>query len=272
MKKIKYIIPLLIFLCVCGMLVASLQMGGTLFGGFQTVGGFGNQGVPPGGGTLDNISQVYPDNPFHGWPVQYQECNWGVISAYYGTPNYFPGFSHYGIDLSNYWSGSDPALNTAIHGVPVIATGNARVAQAVYSSPAQWNYGMGNFVQLTGFEQTCEADVNLDLNQDSLIDDHCAAVCEEEVELDLNDDGTIGGWCGEELEGWKATYMHLLDVMVGVGQVVQAGDVIGHVNNTGNSTGDHLHYQINGPDGAVDPAPTFGCSGYDWQAGVDQGQ
>jgi len=38
MKKIKYLIPLVIFLSVCGMPIASLQMGGTLFGGFQTVG------------------------------------------------------------------------------------------------------------------------------------------------------------------------------------------------------------------------------------------
>jgi murein DD-endopeptidase MepM/ murein hydrolase activator NlpD len=272
MKKIKYILPIFMILCICGLLIASLQMSGTLFGGFQTVGGFGNQGVPPGGGTCANVSQVYSDNPFHGWPAEYQSCNWGVISAYYCTPNYFPGFTHYGIDLTNYWDNSgNAALNSAIHGAAVIATANARVAQAVYSSPAQWNYGMGNFVQLIGLEQTCEEDVQLDINHDNTIGGYCAAVCEEEVNLDLNDDGTIGGYCGEE-SAWKATYMHLLDVTVAADQIVQAGDVIGHVNNSGNSTGDHLHYQINGPEGAVDPAATFGCPGYDWQSGVDTGQ
>jgi hypothetical protein len=130
---------------------------------------------------------------------------------------------------------------------------------------------MGNFVQLIGLEQSCEEDIASDLNGDHLIGGYCAAVCEEEINLDLNDDGSIGGYCGEE-SAWKATYMHLLDITVGVGQRVHAGDVIGHINNTGNSTGDHLHYQINGADGAVDPAPTFDCPGYDWQAGVDQGQ
>jgi len=270
MKKIKYLMPVFLFVCVCGMLIASLQMSGSMFGGFQTVGGFGNQGVPPGGGTCANISQVYADNPFRGWPVQYQDCNWGVISAYYCTPHYFPGFTHYGIDLTNFWDSSG-VNSTAIHGAPVIATANALVAQAVYSAPAQWNYGMGNFVQLLGLEQTCEEEVNLDINHDRLIGGYCAAVCEEELNLDLNHDGTIGGYCGEESE-WKATYMHLLDVTVAAGQTVQAGEVIGHVNNTGNSTGDHLHYQINGPEGAVDPAATFGCPGYDWQSGVNNGQ
>jgi murein DD-endopeptidase MepM/ murein hydrolase activator NlpD len=272
MKKIKYILPIFLLVCVCGLLIASLQMNGTALGGFQTVAGFGNQGLPPGGGSCANISQVYPDNPFHGWPAQYQSCNWGVISAYYCTPNYFPGFTHYGIDLSNYWDTSgNAALNVVIHGAPVIATANARVAQAVYSSPAQWNYGMGNFVQLAGSAQTCEADSGVDINQDGQIGGYCAAVCEEQLNLDLNGDGAIGNYCGAE-SAWKATYMHLLDVTVAVDQLVRAGDVIGHINNTGNSTGDHLHYQINGPDGPVDPAATFGCPGYDWQAGVEIGQ
>ena len=270
MKKIKYILPILVILCICGMLIASLQMSGVLFGGNQSVGGFGNQGIPPGGGTLDNISQVYADNPFQGWPAQYQACNWGVITAYYGTPNYFPGFKHYGIDLSNYWDSGNAANNSAIHGAPIIATANARVAQAVYSSPSQWNYGMGNFVQLVGLEDTCEEEIGADLNHDGVIGG-CFVVCEDQAQLDLNQDGTIGDYCGAEI-AWKATYMHLLDVTVSAGQMVQAGDVLGHINNTGNSTGDHLHYQINGPDGAVDPAPTFGCPGYDWQAGVNKGQ
>jgi murein DD-endopeptidase MepM/ murein hydrolase activator NlpD len=270
MKKIKYFVPILLILCVCGMLIASLQMSGTVFGGFQTVGGFGNQGVPPSGGSCANVSQVYADDPFQGWPVQYQDCNWGVISAYYCTPHYFPGFTHYGIDLTNYWDNSG-GNSTAIHGSPVIATANALVAQAVYSAPAQWNFGMGNFVQLIGLKQTCEEDINLDLNNDSVIGGYCASVCEEDINLDLNHDGTIGRYCGEE-SAWKATFMHLLDVTVTSGQTVQAGEVIGHVNNTGNSTGDHLHYQINGPEGAVDPASTFGCPGYDWQTGVNNGQ
>ena len=130
---------------------------------------------------------------------------------------------------------------------------------------------MGNFVQLTAFESSCEVDINYDLNNSGTIGDYCGGACEDQINLDLNNDGAITNYCGAET-GWKATYMHLLDITVQAGQIVHAGDVIGHINNSGNSTGDHLHYQINGPEGAIDPAPTFMCPGYDWQAGVNEGR
>ena len=56
-----------------------------------------------------------------------------------------------------------------------------------------------------------------------------------------------------------------------VGDRVERGDVIGHVDSTGLSTGDHLHYQINGPGvGAIDPAPAMAGSyddamRYEWK-------
>ena len=59
--------------------------------------------------------------------------------------------------------------------------------------------------------------------------------------------------------GWCATYMHLDNWVVYGGQVVSHGQLLGYADNTGFSTGTHLHYQINHPSGfAVDPAPTFG--------------
>jgi len=268
MKRVSYILPLVLLLCVCGLLIASLQFGGVAMGGFQNVSGYGSQGIPPAGGSCANVGQVYADNPFQGWPADFRPCNWAVISAYYCTPHYFVGYTHYGIDLSNDWTSGNEA---AIHGVPVLATANAVVAQAVFTMPAQWNYGMGNFVQLTAFESSCEVDLNLDLNNNGTVGDYCGGVCEDQINRDLNNDGAITNYCGEET-GWKATYMHLLDITVQLGQIVRVGDVIGHINNSGNSTGDHLHYQINGPEGAIDPAPTFGCPGYDWQAGVNEGR
>jgi murein DD-endopeptidase MepM/ murein hydrolase activator NlpD len=59
--------------------------------------------------------------------------------------------------------------------------------------------------------------------------------------------------------GWCAIYMHLDGFAVIAGQQVQRGEVVGYADNTGFSTGDHLHYQINNPAGQpVDPGPTFG--------------
>ena len=58
--------------------------------------------------------------------------------------------------------------------------------------------------------------------------------------------------------GWCATYMHLSSLNVFQGASVGAGQQIGLVGSTGNSTGNHLHYELHDPDGnPVDPAPTF---------------
>ena len=60
-------------------------------------------------------------------------------------------------------------------------------------------------------------------------------------------------------DAWCATYMHLDQWIVTPGQTVVPGQVVGYADNTGFSTGTHLHYQLNHPEGfAVDPAPTMG--------------
>lgn len=57
---------------------------------------------------------------------------------------------------------------------------------------------------------------------------------------------------------WCSTYMHLSSIAVTPGQGVSPGQVLGAVGSTGNSTGPHLHYQINDAAGeSVDPAPTM---------------
>jgi len=48
-------------------------------------------------------------------------------------------------------------------------------------------------------------------------------------------------------------YLHLLELGVTVGQLVSEGDVIGKSGNTGNSTGEHLHFQIDRADAPFHP-------------------
>ena len=43
-------------------------------------------------------------------------------------------------------------------------------------------------------------------------------------------------------DGSQGRYLHLRDVTVEVGWSVAAGGVIGHSNDTGGTTGPHLHY------------------------------
>lgn len=53
--------------------------------------------------------------------------------------------------------------------------------------------------------------------------------------------------------GWHTLYAHLDQLGVTCGQVVAAGQVIGLAGSTGNSTGPHLHFELRGPTGRVNP-------------------
>lgn len=84
-------------------------------------------------------------------------------------------------------------------------------------------------------------------------------------------------WKGGEPAFFKTLYWHMRKdgVLVRPGQKIKAGDLIGLADNTGLSTGSHLHFglkpvyqgeadwewwnvaQTNGYKGAIDPAPYF---------------
>jgi murein DD-endopeptidase MepM/ murein hydrolase activator NlpD len=79
---------------------------------------------------------------------------------------------------------------------------------------------------------------------------------------------TFAGWAGGygrlvEVtldDGTVVSYAHLKDyAKVKVGTKVKAGDVVGHVNSSGSSTGDHLHLEVKDKDGkGQDPVKWFG--------------
>lgn len=45
-------------------------------------------------------------------------------------------------------------------------------------------------------------------------------------------------------DGTQTRYAHMSDINVSNGQIISCGQVIGHVGSTGNSTGNHLHFEI----------------------------
>ena len=57
--------------------------------------------------------------------------------------------------------------------------------------------------------------------------------------------------------GWSTLYAHQTKHVAKVGESVSAGDLIGYVGSTGDSTGNHLHFEIRYNDNRLDPLQFF---------------
>jgi len=56
-------------------------------------------------------------------------------------------------------------------------------------------------------------------------------------------------------DGFKTLYGHFQNIEVSAGDQVKAGDLLGAMNSTGNSTGNHLHYELRGLGDLTDYVP-----------------
>jgi len=59
----------------------------------------------------------------------------------------------------------------------------------------------------------------------------------------------------EHANNYLTIYAHMQKISVKVGDQVKAGDVLGKSDNTGNSTGPHLHFELRKNNIPIDPAP-----------------
>jgi murein DD-endopeptidase MepM/ murein hydrolase activator NlpD len=74
------------------------------------------------------------------------------------------------------------------------------------------------------------------------------------IVTDIGSDGVYGNYIVIKHEGaWASLYGHLLNIEVRLQAAVQAGDLIGRVGSTGQSTGPHLHFELRQNGKAQDP-------------------
>lgn len=77
---------------------------------------------------------------------------------------------------------------------------------------------------------------------------------------------TLSSWAGgygncilvKHSDGTTSRYAHLSGYNCSVGDTVAAGELIGYVGSTGNSTGPHLHFEVIINGSTVNPAPYLG--------------
>jgi uncharacterized protein (TIGR03382 family) len=119
------------------------------------------------------------------------------------------------------------------------------------------DYGVGGFAGMDAGRDVVAAAAGTVIRRNDGISDRCTS-------------GECGGGSGfgnyvyiQHANGRVTIYAHLKrwSVIPNVGDVVSCGQKLGEVGSSGNSTGPHLHFQVNSPSGgAVDPFDGS-CSG-----------
>ena len=269
LKRLSCSTPLL--LCLCALVCVMSRLPDSIIG---RSGGEGNPVAlqsganPPPGGSCAGVGLDDPENPFRGWPVARFPGDWRVISSWFCDPLYFRGFTHWGIDLAmQVVKAGDGYQYATLDGAEVLSTAAFACVSAVANDGGA-HHGMGNHVLIRALKCHTRCgrlgepeDEGQHLYLARAQAEECLDVppgCRENDPLSCQGDLLLD--CRET--GWRAAYFHLRDTAVQTGQLVVRNDVLGWIDSTGNSTGSHLHYQINSPQtGAIDPAPSM-CTSY----------
>lgn len=71
--------------------------------------------------------------------------------------------------------------------------------------------------------------------------------------VQVSEEGNLGKHVKIENEQYQTVYAHCSEIMVQEGDEIQQGTVIATIGNTGNSTGNHLHFEVLQNGEYIDP-------------------
>lgn len=217
-----------------------------------------SSGILPGRGACETQNVEPPGNPFEGWPLEDSEhaCQYYTVTSRFCDPRRLP-WLHAGIDLSYPGIRGDEVIVTIKENLKTPWEDEVIVTQVGQTG---WNYGMGTNVRVC--EWQCSEEL-VPVDSTTCVDADQSGSLEPE-ECVVGTQFVVERSC--ENTNWCASYFHLItnSVSVNVGDLLVRGDSLGLIDTTGNSTGDHLHYELSDNTGrSYDPAPTM-CGGGTW--------
>lgn len=69
----------------------------------------------------------------------------------------------------------------------------------------------------------------------------------------VSEEGNLGKHVKIENEQYQTVYAHCSEIRVQEGEEIQQGQIIGSIGSTGNSTGNHLHFEVLQNGEYIDP-------------------
>ena len=82
--------------------------------------------------------------------------------------------------------------------------------------------------------------------------------------VNVSEDGNLGKHLKIENDEYQTVYAHCNEILVEEGATVNQGDVIATIGNTGNSTGNHLHFEVLKNGEYIDPITVLGGMNSEW--------
>ncbi|MBL8165193.1 MAG: peptidoglycan DD-metalloendopeptidase family protein [Anaerolineae bacterium] len=144
---------------------------------------------------------------------------------------------------------SDPALNNADNAVafaPEESGSCGRVAVETHDSP--WNSPLPQGTITRGFSST-HTGIDFEAPRGSSVQ----AASTGRVLFAGYSSWGYGNTVVLSHGALITLYAHMDEILVACGQLVQAGDIVGTLGSTGNSSGPHLHFEIRQDDSTIDP-------------------